>query len=322
MNKLILTKNCEVKLRFKKPFSFERTFYQPSHFQSGLELFVKNKYYTGINLNNSVYGLKFLFVRNILTLFIYSEKKLSNGDKEKIIKEIYYRFSLLDDYSSFYDKYSNDKYLKKSIRDNYGKHFSSSYSLYEHLIISTLLQNTTVKRTVQMCETLLHNYGTLIEYDGINLFVLWKRENFTASESELRTLKLGYRAKIITRVTTELMSDNLSDEKLRLLETNTLVASLLKIYGVGKQTVFYLVMSQFHRTEYLKHIPLWERKVLSKYLFNKTLLEENKLLKWFNKRYSNWCGYAFSIIWEDIFHQHKKTPFPWLLKIMKEKEVK
>ncbi|MCB0751066.1 MAG: hypothetical protein KDC52_06300, partial [Ignavibacteriae bacterium] len=75
---------------------------------------------------------------------------------------------------------------------------------------------------------------------------------------------------------------------------------------------------QFHVTDYLKHIPLWERKILSYYLFKKELVDEKELVDWFNNRYKTWSGYAVSLIMEDVFHQHKLKPLPWMKKIMRE----
>jgi 3-methyladenine DNA glycosylase/8-oxoguanine DNA glycosylase len=39
-------------------------------------------------------------------------------------------------------------------------------SLYECLVIAIVLQNATVRRTVQMMQALLERYGTLLSYDG------------------------------------------------------------------------------------------------------------------------------------------------------------
>ena len=120
------------------------------------------------------------------------------------------------------------------------------------------------------------------------------------------------------KITDFFVRNRISDEQLHELSTEILEKELLKIYGVGKQTVFYLLDGYFGRCEYLKHIPLWERKILSQYLFNKELCEEKYLVNWFKVRYGDWCGYALNEIFIDIFYQHKKKPFDWLSKIQRE----
>jgi len=201
------------------------------------------------------------------------------------------------------------------IRRNRGARSFNIYSLYEELIIPVLLQNCTVQRTISMCENMLSKYGTLLYFDKIELYAMWRPEDLNATEEELRKLKVGYRAKNILRITEHFVTNKVSEKELRKLSTDKLEKELLKIYGVGKQTVFYII----DRADYLKHISLWERKILSKYIFDKELCDEKYLVDWFHKRYHQYCGMAFSLIFEDIFFQHKIKPFNWLKKIMREK---
>jgi hypothetical protein len=42
-------------------------------------------------------------------------------------------------------------------------------SLYEYLIIGVVLQNATVKRSVQMFQNLLINFGDVLEFDNKRL---------------------------------------------------------------------------------------------------------------------------------------------------------
>lgn len=307
-----------VDLSYKKPFSFEKTFYHPSHFYTGLEYYDKKSYYMSLRYEKKIIGLKFYMNKYKLICEIYSTTKISSIFKENIINEISQRFSLKKDYNIFYHKYSTDKFLKNSIKRNYGRHISTMYSLYESLIISTFLQNTTVQRSIKMCKNMMENYGERIKYDGVILNCFWDIDDFYPEESELRALKLGYRAKNIMRITEFFKNNNINDEELRKLETNLLVKNLLKIYGVGKQTIFYILLGQFHVTSYLKHIPLWERKILSYFIFKKALIEEDELVTWFNIKYESWAGFSLSLVMEDIFHQHKRKPLGWLKKILGE----
>lgn len=305
-------------LEYKKPFSFEKTFYIPSHFPSKLELYNGKAYHIPLNFKGIITGLKFYQNEECLFVDIYSNENLTANYVQEILKEIDFRFSLTVDYREYYDKYRNDKFLGAVIERNYGKHISSIYSLYQNLIVSTFLQNATIQRTISMCENVMSKYGTPITFDNVTLYAFWNIDEFSATEEDLKSLKVGYRAKTILRLANYFKETNLTDETLRELTTPQLVKELLKIYGVGKQTVYYLVAGQFHRTEYLKHIPLWERKILSRYIFNQELKEEAELIEWFKATYDNWCGFALSMIFEDIFYQHKQEPLPWLKEIMRE----
>ncbi|MBX7046535.1 MAG: hypothetical protein K1X86_11940 [Ignavibacteria bacterium] len=307
-----------IELIFHRPFSFRKTFHAPSRFKSGLEHFDGVNYFLSLRFSNECFGLKFYMQSTRLFLDIYSKSKLTDSELKKISEEIFFRFPLAKDMSSFYQVFSKDEFIKNVIKRNKGKHIISIYSLYENLIISTLLQNATIQRTISMCENMLDNYGYVIEFKGCSLKCMWDVEEFNPSEEDLRRLKLGYRAKNILRINTQFKDHRINEKELRLLEISKLTNELLKIYGVGKQTVFYLILGQFHIVSYLEHIPLWERKILSYYLFKKELVDEKELVNWFNKRYSLWCGYSLSLIMEDIFHQHKAKPLDWMKKIMRE----
>ena len=309
------TVNCPI-----NNFSIQKTFYNPGHFKSQVDKYdiEENVFYTSGRYKDRFIGLKFFTVNSVLFINIYSQDKLD----ETKINNIKNSLKITDVNSAFSKEFSNDNYVRNVLLENKGKYRVSGftpYMLYHNLIISTFLQNATVQRTVSMCSNMLENYGRKIKFDSTELYCFWSPEELTAGEEELRSLKLGYRAKNILRITDFFVRNRISDKQLHELSTEILEKELLKIYGVGKQTVFYLLDGYFGRSEYLKHIPLWERKILSQYLFNKDLCEEKYLVSWFKIRYGHWCGYALNEIFIDIFYQHKKKPFDWLSKIQREK---
>lgn len=319
MKKLVLRAKKILTFDIDDQFNFEKTFYSASRFDSKLELYKKEQsvYYITMNLGYVMLGLKYFIFNGKLCVEIFSEQKLSKDVFGKIKEELMFRLSLDNNDSVFYKKYYKDKLLGSVLKRNRGKRKFKMHSLYEELIISVYLQNTTVQRTISMCQNMLSKYGTLLCFDNIELYAMWRSEDLRATDEELRELKVGYRAKNILRITEHFVKNNVSEPELRKLSTDKLEKELLKIFGVGKQTVFYII----GRAEYLKHISLWERKILSKYIFDKELCEEEYLVNWFHEKYHQWCGLAFSVIFEDIFFQHKNKPFPWLKKIMRENEA-
>jgi len=191
MKPINLSNKLEIELSYRKPFSFEKTFYNPSHFKTGLELYDNGIYYMSLNFKNTRLGLKFSYTNKQLVLNIFSKNVLEDRIIKDLIEEIHYRFTLNIDYSDFFSNYKNNRYLKDIINRNYGKHISSMYSLYENLIISTFLQNATIKRTIDMTYNMLTNYGKKIKFDNKTLFSLWVPKELNATDEELRKLKVG-----------------------------------------------------------------------------------------------------------------------------------
>ncbi|MBI3559335.1 hypothetical protein HY085_02970, partial [Candidatus Gottesmanbacteria bacterium] len=182
----------------------------------------------------------------------------------------------------FYQEFSKDKILGSAIKNLYGMRPGHQDSLYEYLIIGVVLQNCTVRRSIQMMQVLFKHYGNLLEFAGKKLWCFWEPGALKdVSEEELRSLKIGYRAKFIKKID-EQFGKNLVDEtKLRVLDKETQMKELLKLYGVGPATVWYLLFDVFHQ---------------------------------YFDRFGKHKQLAVHYVWENLWWQHKKKPIPWLAK--------
>lgn len=193
-------------------------------------------------------------------------------------------------------------------------------SLYEYLIIGIVLQNATVRHSTQMFRALLEKYGKLLEFDGKKLWCFWSPgalENVT--EDELRMLKVGYRAKSIKRID-DYFAQGLVDElKLRKEDREIQMKELLKLYGVGPATVWYLMFDVFHHWDFFNHVSPWEQKNYSKLFFDKdpeNPVPVKKLLRHFD-RYEDYKQLAVHYIWEDLWWKRKIEHIPWLEKLIR-----
>ena len=137
------------------------------------------------------------------------------------------------------------------------------------------------------------------------------------SEEDLRKLKLGYRAKFLKRISEQFANGEIDEYKLRKLPREETRKEALKLYGIGKASVEYLLFEDFYHYDALETIPPWEQKILSMLLYNKKLVPTVKLLKDINKRYGKWQKLAVHYIWEDIFWRRKNEKIDWL-----EKEIR
>lgn len=89
-------------------------------------------------------------------------------------------------------------------------------SLYETLMIYLVLQNATVKRSVQMLESLFNRFGKKVKFDDKSLSTFWEPKDMVkSSEKELKDLKVGYRAKFFMRITQQFVNKEIDEFKLR-----------------------------------------------------------------------------------------------------------
>lgn len=306
------------------PFDFDSTFHKPDHFTSGdnewkPRIRWQTWYWQGRQL-----GLKFIDKstpsKPKIEVGIYHSSKLTGSYIKSLAEEIEYRFNLKLDLAPFYKSFKDNEVLGPIIKHWKGMRPGHPSSLYEYLIIGIVLQNATVKRSVQMFQALLENYGTLLEYDGKKLWCFWPSGGLQrATEDDLRALKVGYRAKSIKRIDEHFVNKEIDEFELRGKDLETQKDKLLELYGVGPATVWYLLFDVFHHWHFFDHVSPWEQKIYSKLFFDKDPEKPvpiKKILKHFEK-YGDYKQLAVHYIWEDLWWKRKNEDIPWLEKLIR-----
>jgi len=321
---MILGKTNTVEITPSAPFAFDPTFHRPDHFTSGDNLWEPGTRWQTLNWQGIPLGLKFVSNGTVdsprIILEIFSERQLPGPVIDSLVDEIKFRYNLDLDLTGFYKWLQKNALLVPIIERLRGIRPGHPSSLYEYLIIGIVLQNAAVRRSIQMFQVLLENYGTLLEFDGKKLWCYWIPGGLKdVSEEELRALKVGYRAKFIKRIDDYFAQGLIDEEELRKEDRDTQMKELLKLYGVEPATVWYLLFDVFHHWDFFNHISRWEQKIYSKLFFDKELEDPvpvDKLLKYF-ERYGKYKQLAVHYIWEDLFWRRESEHIPWL-----EKEIR
>jgi len=313
-----------IKVKPTKPFAFDPTFHKPDHFTSDDNYWEKGICWQTWNWRGKCLGIKFLnkgtLENSLVEIKIYAKNKLANDFVVSLIEEIRYLYNFNLDLSDFYNTFRKDAFLNPILKKWRGMRPGHPSCLYEYLIIGIVLQNASVRRSVQMFKTLLENYGTLLEFDGKKLWCFWSPGKLqSVSVDDLRALKVGYRAKSIRKIDDDFSQGLINEYKLRKKDRDTQMTELLKLYGVGPATVWYLLFDVFHHWDFFNHVSPWEQKIYSKLFFNKNPdnpIPVSKLLKHF-ERYGKYKQLAVHYIWEDLWWKRKHKYIPWL-----EKEIR
>lgn len=313
----------EIVLRPIPPFDFDSTVYVPHYFPTPDFDYQPNIMWQTLNFDRNLLGLKMenkgVTDKPKIKMTLYSNKKLSEKEIEKIVKELNWRYGLDEDISEFFREFEDDRFLKPVFKRLKGMRNNCANSLYELLIISIVLQNATVRRTVQMMNNLFGAYGTKMRFDNKELFAYWNPEDLReVDEEELRSLKVGYRAKMIKRVSEAFADGEIDEFKLREMNTENAKKKLMKLYGVGPATAQNVLGGYLRKYDVfdLKG-KSWEQKILSKEMFNKELVHPEEITEELDKRYGKWKGLAFHYIFTDLFWRHREKKIPWL-----EKEIR
>lgn len=297
------------------PFHFDGTFHKPSHFPDKLDDWEPGKYWQAIRIDKRLFGLK---IENKdepqkpkINISVFYNKNISDKEIGNIKQEIIWRFDLNADLKEFNQLAKSDKRFYPIFKKWLGTRVSSAHNLYEILLIAILfiailLQNATIRRTVQMMNVLLDNYGEKLKFDGKEIFAIWLPEELkNISEQDLRDLKIGYRAKFIKRLSQDFAEDKIDEQKLRTLDQESVKKELMKLYGVGPETARILLFEVCHHYDAFDHIAPWQQKIYSRLFYKKSLVSADKIRNDIKAQYGQYSMLAVHYIWEDIFWKRK-----------------
>jgi len=311
-----------VEVEPKAPFNFDATVHKPSHFPAPVEDYREGVLWQTMRMGDKVLGLK---MRNrgsvdapLVGLTFYSQKPLSKRDHDELVNEVKWRYDFDGDLSEFSEEFRRDGILGPILVKWLGMHVSCGESLYELLVISIVLQNATVRRTVQMLEALLTEYGTKARFDGKELHTFWEPKRLhEATEQELRELKVGYRAKYLKKTSEDFVNGVVDEFKVRQASMEEAKKELDKLYGVGPASASILLFEALHHYDTIEKIGPWEQQIYSRLLFNKELVPAETILQEIDKRYGKWKTLAMHYIFEDLFWKRKTQKIEWLEKLIR-----
>ena len=318
---MILSASHELELRPTAPFHFDGTVHKPSYFPSADSLWEPGTLWVTHRMGNDQLGLKLQNAGAVGTprvcLTIFAGRCLTSDEVAEVGDEVAYAFDLHADLVSFNAMLERDELMRPVLNRWRGMRVIGD-ALYESLVICIVLQNATVRRSVQMLDNLFRAYGTLLHFDGQALYGYWPPAVLDAApEEDLRALKVGYRAKSLKRVSSQFARGELDEKALRHLSNDELKRELLKLYGVGPATVWYLMFGVFHRYDAFDHISPWEQRIYSRLLFDQELVPAEQILAEVEQRWGRWKMLAAHYLFEDLFWRRKHAPVPWLEELIR-----
>jgi 3-methyladenine DNA glycosylase/8-oxoguanine DNA glycosylase len=302
------------------PFNFDATIHKPDHFPSADNLWQPGVRWQTMLWQNTPVGLKYenrgATDQPCILLSVWSEETLEPAFIGSLVAEISFRCYFNFDLTDFNTRFGSDPDLGPIIHQWWGMRPVNFGSLYEYLIVAIVLQNATVRRSVSMMQALFEQYGTLLTYDGKALYGFWPPEVVdSVTEEELRALRVGYRAKSIKRVTEAFVRKEIDEFELRTRSWEEQRQTLLRLYGIGRASVGYILGDVFHRLGEMVHISPWEQRIYSKLFFDQQPEDPvpvDTLLRFFDDRFAPYQMLAVHYVWEDLFWRHRYESVPWL----------
>jgi len=288
------------------PYSFELTLQKPAGWwwSTPDEIYKNNTCWTLTRFKSKLLGLKLQSTGTVrkprIRATVYSKTKLAIFEKEHVTSMVKRALKTEEDLTEFYNLAANDEILSSVVKDLYGMHTIGWPELFPTLILAVTLQMAPMKRSNQMMELLIANFGDQRGFDGKTMRYWPSAETVAASTiEELKTkAKLGYRAANLIAIAKALQNGFPTMDELWDLGPEKAKKKLLTLRGIGEYSA-ELVMPKMGFP-----LDVWSAKIFHVLFFGKEPSKPREaisnLKKFAEKHWGNWKGYAFVYVLNDL----------------------
>ena len=304
-----------VELKAIPPYDFELTIHKPAgwYWSTPEEIFEYSTCWSATRFNEELLGVRLQSTGTVrkpqINCTIYSRTKIDDSDKQGITKMLKRALKAEENLKDFYELSKRDDVLAGVVKDLYGMHTIGWPELFPALILAVSLQMAPMKRSNQMMDLLMANFGDQVSFDGKTIGY-WPSPQTIANlpEDELKNkAKLGYRAKNLKAIAKTLTQSFPSMDELYAMDSEESKKKLLSLQGIGEYSS-ELVMP---KTGF--PVDVWSAKIFHVLFYGKIpespreaiplLKEEAK------KRWGSWSGYAFVYVLNDLPKLSKRIAF-------------
>lgn len=301
-----LKEEFTVEFEAASPYSFELTLRKPAgwYWSTPEETYEAGTCWSATRFNDELLGIKLCSLGTIrkpqIRCTIYSKTKVDDSSKQSILRMLKRALKVEEDLTGFYNLSQSDDILRDVVEDLYGMHTIGWPELFPALILAVSLQMAPMKRSNQMMDLLIANFGDEASFDDKTIRYWPSVQTIAAAPVEELQVKarLGYRAKNLKAIAAELNQCFPSMDELYVMEPEEAKTKLLTLCGIGEYSA-ELVMA---KTGF--PLDVWSAKIFS-VLFNgkvpenpREVISALKIVA--EKRWGNWRGYAFVYVLNDL----------------------
>lgn len=200
-------------------------------------------------------------------------------------------FRLDDDLEDIYLYIDTDERIHSAIEEYRGLRIIRQ-DPWECLVSFICSANSNIPRISTNMNSLAKTYGDRLLLNGFEGYSFPSPTTLAEiSESQLRDLKLGFRAKYVSQAAKIIASENLSLEHLRELGYNEAKELLTSIPGVGEKVADCVLLFSLEKLEACP-VDRWVRRAMEDWYINKTDMSYQEIRLWAFNKWGPFTGYA------------------------------
>ncbi len=301
------------KLRPTPPYDFGLTVKKPAGWSlsTPLEIYDGTTMWTAANLEKNLLGIRLSSNEKVsdpeISVTIFVAKELTPVQKEKIKTLLVKTLGADQDLSEFYEFSNKDSILTHVIGDLYGMHDTFSIAIFPEAVLAIMLQMAPLKRSNEMMNSFIENYGDLAEFDGKKIKTWPSPEKIAGVSAEdiAAKCKAGYRAKFIVRMAKRLCTGDFpSAEQLHEMKEEEARERLLELPGIGEYSADIINPHGGFP------IDVWSAEVFGKLLFGEKPENNRKAVEIVKRegqrRWGKWAWMAFFYVAQDLENLSRK----------------
>jgi len=295
------------------PYSFELTVHKPAGWwwSTPDEKFENGTMWTATRFKGALVGLKLQSAgtqkKPKVKCTFFKAKKMRETENQELALTIQRALRTTEDLTEFYVLAEKDEILRQTVMDLCGMHTVAWPELFPAVLLAVTLQMAPMKRSNQMMDMLITNFGEKAHFDGktIGYWPSTKRiAATTIKELELKA-KLGYRAKNLVAIAKALEAGFPTMDELYAMEPAEAKKKLLSLRGIGDYSA-ELVMPGMGFP-----LDVWSAKIFG-VLFQGKVPDNPReaipdMKKTAEERWGKWMGYAFVYVLNDLPRLSKRV---------------
>jgi 3-methyladenine DNA glycosylase/8-oxoguanine DNA glycosylase len=303
-------------LKAVPPYDFSLTVHKPAGWSllTPFEVFKDDTLWTAVRTHSGkMFGLKLKSVGTVerpeVFCEVFSGGKLGVDERGKFANTLAWMLRLKEDIREFYALAEFDPLVRMLVKDLYGMRRTRRPDIFPSLILAVTLQMAPIKRSDQMMNLLIKNYGAKARFDGEEISYWPSPERIARTEvSELKErCKLGYRCESLRSTGEALRSGFPTLNQLEKLSPAEARAKLMELRGIGE-----------YSADIVSPHPGFALDVWSAKIFNLLLYGEEaesprniipRLKRLAEERWGRWRGYVFTYVLNDLSNLSKRFNF-------------